>query len=88
MDATDLTTFLAVAESRSFSRAADFLHLSQPAVTEALGWQPLFKIQDPFLYFSVWAFLVAMFLIVVVSFLTRPEPKEKLDGLLFRRKST
>jgi hypothetical protein len=33
--------------------------------------------QDPFLYFSVWAFLVAMSVVVSISFLTRPEPAEK-----------
>jgi DNA-binding transcriptional LysR family regulator len=36
MDATDLETFLAVAEDRSFSRAAERLHLTQPAVTKRI----------------------------------------------------
>ncbi len=36
MDSTDLETFLAVAEARSFSRAAERLHLSQPAVTKRI----------------------------------------------------
>lgn len=36
MNATELETFLAVAESRSFSRAAEHLHLTQPAVTKRI----------------------------------------------------
>lgn len=36
MDSTDLETFLAVAEDGSFSRAADRLHLTQPAVTKRI----------------------------------------------------
>lgn len=36
MDSTDLETFLAVAEQRSFSRAAELLHLTQPAVTKRI----------------------------------------------------
>jgi DNA-binding transcriptional LysR family regulator len=36
MDSTDLETFLAVAEDRSFSRAAERLHLTQPAVTKRI----------------------------------------------------
>ena len=51
--------------------------LNQPAVYGALGWRPLFQIQEPFLYFSVWAFLVALTLTVVLSLVTRPEPPEK-----------
>lgn len=44
---------------------------------ESLGIAPLFRIPEPFLYFSVWAFLSALTLIIVVSLLTRPEPAEK-----------
>ena len=36
MDSTDLETFVAVAEDRSFSRAAERLHLTQPAVTKRI----------------------------------------------------
>lgn len=36
MQSTDLETFLAVAEDRSFSRAAQRLHLTQPAVTKRI----------------------------------------------------
>jgi len=36
MDATDLETFIAVAEANSFSRAAERLNLTQPAVTKRI----------------------------------------------------
>jgi DNA-binding transcriptional LysR family regulator len=36
MNSTDLETFIAVAEARSFSRAAARLHLTQPAVTKRI----------------------------------------------------
>ncbi|MBI1312824.1 sodium/solute symporter [bacterium] len=52
--------------------------LNQPAVYEALGWPPLFQIQEPFLYFSIWAFLVTATLLVVSSLLSPPDPEEKL----------
>jgi solute:Na+ symporter, SSS family len=51
--------------------------LNQPAVYQALGWQPLFRIQSPFLYFSVWAFAVTALLLIGLSLVTRPEPPEK-----------
>jgi SSS family solute:Na+ symporter len=51
--------------------------LNQPSVYDALGWRPLFQIREPFLYFSVWAFLVALTLTVVLSLVTTPEPPEK-----------
>ncbi|MCB1119963.1 MAG: sodium/solute symporter [Verrucomicrobiae bacterium] len=41
------------------------------------GIEPLFQIEEPFLYFSIWAFLTALVVIVVVSLLTRPESAEK-----------
>ena len=59
--------------------------LNQPAVYNWLGLDPLFRIEDPFLYLSVWAFLVAMALLVVISLLTEPEPEEKIAGLIYHR---
>ncbi|MCB1091564.1 MAG: sodium/solute symporter, partial [Verrucomicrobiae bacterium] len=44
---------------------------------ESLGIAPLFQVPEPFLYFSVWAFLSALPVIIVVSLLTKPEPPEK-----------
>ncbi len=51
--------------------------LNQPAVCSTLGIQPLFRIQEPFLYFSIWAFLVTLGLLIVLSLLTRPPTAEK-----------
>lgn len=59
--------------------------LNQEAVCRWLQLEPLFQVEEPFLYFSIWAFLVAAVLIVVVSLLTRPEPDEKVRGLIYRR---
>lgn len=44
---------------------------------ENFGLQPLFQVPEPFLYFSVWAFLGALAIIVIVSLLTRPDSPEK-----------
>jgi Na+/proline symporter len=60
--------------------------LSRPSVIEALRWKPLFQIPDPFLYFSVWAFLVTAAVLVLLSVITSPEPAEKLQYVLSRRR--
>ncbi len=51
--------------------------LNQPAVFEPLGWQPLFKIQEPFLYFSIWSFAVTAVVLVLVSLLSVPPTDEQ-----------
>ena len=51
--------------------------LNHPAVYEALDWQPLFRIQEPFLYFSVWAFLVTAVLLISLSLMMKPESNDK-----------
>jgi len=56
--------------------------LNQPTVYESLGWEPLFKIQEPFLYFSIWAFLVTAVLLIMLSLLGGPVPIEKLAYVL------
>lgn len=61
--------------------------LTQPTVLDALGMEPLFQIPDPFLYYSVWAFLVALAVLTVVSLLTSPEPEEKMQ-YVFRWRRT
>jgi len=61
--------------------------LNQEVVYTALGTEPLFQIAEPFLYFSVWAFLVALGLIVTVSLCTKPEPEEKIADLVYHRKT-
>ena len=57
--------------------------LSQPEICSALGWEPLFKISAPFLYFSIWAFLVTVVFLVTVSLLTPPEPDAKIRDLIY-----
>jgi SSS family solute:Na+ symporter len=59
--------------------------LSQETVVEALGIRPLFRIGQPYLYFSIWAFLATVGVVVVVSLLTSPEPEEKVKHLIFAR---
>ncbi len=44
----------------------------------------LFQTEDPFLFIAWWSFCFAMLLTVVISLLTKPEPEEKLKGLVYR----
>lgn len=60
--------------------------LNQESVYTSLGIEPLFQIADPFLYFSVWSFLFSLSLVVGISLLTRPEPDEKVAGLIYHRR--
>jgi SSS family solute:Na+ symporter len=48
--------------------------LNHPVVRQSLKLDPLFQISDPFLYFSIWAFLVTMVVLVTLSLL-RPQRK-------------
>lgn len=52
--------------------------LNQPAIYNALGWEPLFRIREPFLYFSIWAFAVTSILLVVLSLMSGDVPAENL----------
>ena len=52
--------------------------LNQPGVYESFGWEPLFRISDPFLYFSIWAFAVTAVILFVGSLLSAPPPDEKV----------
>ena len=80
--ATGIGAFVGFVSGVAFS--VTLFTLNQEAVYTALGTKPLFQIADPFLYFSVWAFLVSMTLILVVSLCTKPEPEEKIQGLVYR----
>jgi len=64
--------------------------LNQPGVCAWLGTAPLFRVAEPFLYFSVWAFLVSLALIAAVSYTTGPDGEEKTQHVIrFRaRRST
>jgi SSS family solute:Na+ symporter len=59
--------------------------LNQEPVCARLGLEPLFKISDPFLYLSIWSFLISITVNVVVSLLTPREPDEKTMGLVYGR---
>lgn len=51
--------------------------LNHPVVLKAFHWEPLFRIQDPFLYCSIWAFVMTVFLTALVSYGSAAEPPEK-----------
>lgn len=57
--------------------------LSREDVIGYLGWAPLFQIREPFLYFSIWAFLAALALIISVSLLTTRESEEKTRYVVY-----
>ena len=45
----------------------------------------VFKAPEPFLYIAWWAFVVALITTIIASLLSRPEPREKIEGLIFSR---
>ncbi|MCA8997881.1 MAG: sodium transporter, partial [Planctomycetaceae bacterium] len=51
--------------------------MTQETVLATLGMDPLFHTSEPFLYFSIWAFLVTLTILLVGSLMTKPEPAEK-----------
>jgi SSS family solute:Na+ symporter len=57
--------------------------LNRPAIYEAIGWPPLFNRADPYLFFSIWAFLTAAAVVAIVSLLTPPEPEKRLLSMYF-----
>lgn len=44
-----------------------------------VGWEPLFQIADPFLYYSIWSFLVTILLVFVISPFTKPIAAEQAE---------
>ncbi|MBL8817559.1 MAG: sodium/solute symporter [Planctomyces sp.] len=52
---------------------------NQPYFLAAVGWEPLFRIADPFLYYSIWSFLVTIVLMFLISPLTAPISKTQAD---------
>lgn len=62
--------------------------LNQPSVSEFLGLRPLFQIQDPFLYFSIWAFAVTASVIIIGSLFGGPETEQKLRFVYRRPRPT
>ena len=51
--------------------------LNQPAVYGWLNMRPLFQSAQPYLYYSIWSFLVAMMFVFVFSYFLRSDPPEK-----------
>lgn len=51
--------------------------LNQPAVAGWLGFRPLFRIGQAYLYYSIWAFVVAILLAWIFSYFGRPDAPEK-----------
>lgn len=51
--------------------------LNQPRVYHTLGLKPLFQIPQPYLYYSLWSFIVAMGFVIVFSYFLRSDPPEK-----------
>jgi solute:Na+ symporter, SSS family len=43
----------------------------------------LFTIVEPFFYISWWSFLASLIYCAAVSLITKPEPIEKLRGLVY-----
>ncbi|MFC1693837.1 sodium/solute symporter [Candidatus Latescibacterota bacterium] len=43
----------------------------------------VFTVPEPFLYIAWWAFLVGLIVTITVSLVTRPEPAEKIKGLVY-----
>ncbi len=60
--------------------------LSRPQIAELLGTTPIFRRPEQSLYFSMWAFFVAVAVTLILSWGQRPEPDEKLKYVLTRRK--
>ena len=42
-----------------------------------LDMPPLFRIDAPYLYYSIWAFLATICMTIVFSYFSRPDPAEK-----------
>ena len=51
--------------------------LNLPAVCRWLDMPPLFRIDAPYLYYSIWAFLVTISVTVVFSYFARPDSADK-----------
>jgi SSS family solute:Na+ symporter len=66
--------------------AVGLFTLNLPACRSFLGWEPLFRIGEPFLYFSIWAFLVTGAVLVCVSLITRPPASGDIEDLVYRRR--
>jgi SSS family solute:Na+ symporter len=57
--------------------------LGQEAVYTRLELAPLFQIKEPFLYYSIWAFLTSAALVVMVSLVTQPDDASRTCFTIF-----
>lgn len=51
--------------------------LNQPVICRWLGLEPLFQLNQPYLYYSIWSFVVASFFIIVFSYFLKTDLPEK-----------
>lgn len=61
--------------------------LNHPALCRRFDWRPLFRVEEPFLYYSIWAFLMTLAVLAAVSYLTLPDAPDKLRYVLGRHRS-
>lgn len=61
--------------------------VNHPAVLERFQWRPLFQIQDPFLYYSIWSFLMTVAVMAVGSYFSRADAPEKQAFSLVGRRA-
>jgi SSS family solute:Na+ symporter len=59
--------------------------LNQPMIYSSLGWKPLFQIQEPFLYFSIWAFLVTLSTLFTLSLIFPADDPTKTDLVIWNK---
>lgn len=58
--------------------------MNLPALYVPMGWTPLFKVSEPFLYFSIWGFLTALTVAVIISCVTPKKPGHEIEKLIYR----
>lgn len=59
--------------------------VNHPDLCARFGWRPLFQIADPFLYYSIWAFLMTAVVMVIASYFSPADHPEKLAFAMRRR---
>ncbi len=57
--------------------------VNHPAVCAAFHWEPLFQISEPFLYYSIWAFLMTAVVMAVGSYFSPADAAEKQAYSIF-----
>lgn len=57
--------------------AVGLFTLNLPGVCQQLGLRPLFQVGQPYLYYSLWSFLISVLFIAIFSYFLRSDPPEK-----------